>query len=89
MKRRYFLLFACGIAAVGLSGCSWWNGLTMRSQSPEEQPAEDTHAQLVGDFASATGVQPAHVEAVGLVTGLHGTGSDPTPSPNATPCWKR
>ena len=81
MKRRYFLLFACGIAAVGLGGCSWWNGLTMRSQSPEERPPEDTHARLISDFASATGMQPAHVEAVGLVTGLHGTGSDPTPSP--------
>ena len=77
MKRRYFLLFACGIATVGLSGCSWWNGLTMRSQSPEERPAEDTHARLIGDFASATGMQLARVEAVGLVTGLHGTGSDP------------
>jgi flagellar basal body P-ring protein FlgI len=80
MKRRYFLMVACGTAAAGLSGCSWWNGLTMRSQSPEERPAENTHARLVGDFASATGMQPAHVEAVGLVTGLHATGSDPTPS---------
>ncbi|MFZ1937420.1 MAG: flagellar basal body P-ring protein FlgI [Thermoguttaceae bacterium] len=76
MKRRYFLLVACGTAAVGLSGCSWWNNLTMRSQSPEERPPENTHARLVGDFASATGMQPAHAEAVGLVTGLHGTGSD-------------
>jgi flagellar basal body P-ring protein FlgI len=80
MKRRYFLLVACGIAAVGMSGCAWWNGLTMRSQSPEDKPAEDTHAHLVGDFASATNVQPAHVEAVAIVVGLHGTGSDPTPS---------
>ena len=39
MKRRYFLLLACGIATIGLGGCSWWNGLTMRSQSPEERPA--------------------------------------------------
>ena len=81
MKRRYFLLFTCGVATLGLGGCAWWNGLTMRSQSPEERPAEDTHARLIGDFASATGMQPARVEAVGLVTGLHGTGSDPTPSP--------
>ncbi len=81
MKRRYFLLCVCGAAAVGLGGCSWWNGLTMRSQSPEERPAEDTHARLIADFASATGMQQARVEAVGLVTGLHGTGSDPTPSP--------
>jgi flagellar basal body P-ring protein FlgI len=76
MKRRYFLLLACGIATVSLGGCAWWEGLTMRSQSPEERPAEDTHAKLVGDFASATGMQQACVEAVGLVTGLHGTGSD-------------
>jgi flagellar basal body P-ring protein FlgI len=81
MKRRYFLLVACSTAAVGLSGCSWWNGLTMRSQSPEERPPENTHARLISDFASATGMQLARVEAVGLVTGLHATGSDPTPSP--------
>ncbi len=80
MKRRYLLLFACGLAAVGLSGCSWWNGLTMRSQSPEAAPPENTHAKLISDFASATNVQLAHVETVGLVTGLHHTGSDPTPS---------
>ena len=36
----------------------------------EERPAEDTHARLIGDFASATGMQLAHVEAIGLVTGL-------------------
>ncbi len=81
MKRRYFLLFTCGIATLGLSGCAWWDGLTMRSQSPEEKPAEDTHARLVGDFASATGMQLARSEAIGMVTGLRGTGSDPTPSP--------
>jgi flagellar basal body P-ring protein FlgI len=81
MKRRYFLLLTCGIATIGLGGCAWWDGLTMRSQSPEELPPEDTHAHLIGDFASATGMQAARVEAVGLVTGLHGTGSDPTPSP--------
>ncbi len=36
---------------------------------------------LVGDLAVPFGLFPVKVEAVGLVTGLHGTGSDPEPSP--------
>ena len=62
-------------------GCSWFNGLTMRSQSPEEPEPDESHTRLVGDLAVPTGMQPVRVEAVGLVTGLHGTGSDPGPSP--------
>jgi flagellar basal body P-ring protein FlgI len=83
MRRRYFFLLASGIAIFALSGCSWWNGLTMRSQSPEDEEAapEEPNVHLIGDFASATGMQQTRIEAVGLVTGLHGTGSDPMPSP--------
>ena len=81
MKRRYFLLLASGTAIIGLGGCSWWNGLTMRSQSPEEPTLDESETRLIGDYASATGMQQTRVQAVGLVTGLHGTGSDPTPSP--------
>ena len=58
MKRRYFLLLASGAAAFSLSGCSWWNGLTMRSQSPEEPQPEESKVKLVGDFAVPTGMQP-------------------------------
>lgn len=80
MKRRHFLLVVCSIAAISLGGCSWFNGLTMRSQSPDPEP--DTQpAKLVGDLAVATGMHTVRVQAVGLVTGLHGTGSDPSPSP--------
>lgn len=65
-----------------VSGCSWFNGLTMRSQSPEEKPEEPTApVKFVGDIAAPTGLQPSLVNAVGLITGLHGTGSDPGPSP--------
>ena len=81
MKRRNILLVVSGAVVLGLSGCAWWNGLTMRSQSPEEAPAEESSTPLIADFASATGMQPTCVESVGLMVGLHGTGSDPTPSP--------
>ncbi len=37
--------------------------------------------KLVGDYAVPFGMHPVKVEAVGLVTGLPGTGSDPDPSP--------
>jgi flagellar basal body P-ring protein FlgI len=80
MKRLYYLLLASGIGVFGLSGCTWFNAMTMRSQSPEEP--EPTHrTQLVGDIAVPTGMQVTRVEAIGVVVGLHGTGSDPAPSP--------
>jgi len=81
MKRRHFLLLASSTAAIGLGGCSWFNG-TMRSQSPDEPVAEVSHSpRLVGDMAVPTGMHTVRIDAVGLVTGLHGTGSDPSPSP--------
>ena len=81
MKRRHFLLFASLAVPIGIGGCSWFNGATMRSQSPEEPQPAKPHTRLVGELVVPTGLQPARVEAVGLVTGLHGTGSDPGPSP--------
>jgi flagellar basal body P-ring protein FlgI len=53
----------------------------MRSQSPDEPEPEETQTKLVGDLAVPTGMHSVRIEAVGLVTGLHGTGSDPSPSP--------
>jgi flagellar basal body P-ring protein FlgI len=64
-----------------VSGCSWWEGNIMRSQSPDEGLPEKHESKLVGDFAVPFGLYPVRVEAVGLVTGLNGTGSDPSPSP--------
>ncbi len=81
MKRRQFLWIASSTAAMSLGGCSWFNG-TMRSQSPDEPVAEEIHSpRLVGDMAVPTGMHTVRIDAVGLVTGLHGTGSDPSPSP--------
>ncbi len=77
MKR--LALLWCGAAILG--GCSWFNGLTMRSQSPDDPEPEEPRVRLVGDIAVPTGMHLVRVEAVGLVTGLHGTGSDPGPSP--------
>lgn len=83
MKRRHFLILS---SAALLSGCStWhlppWNSHTVRSQSPEEPAADEGPARLVGDLAVPFGMFPVKVEAVGLISGLHGTGSDPEPSP--------
>jgi hypothetical protein len=74
--RRSLWLVSC---VVILCGCSTWDLHTVRSQAPEE-PESDSPPKLVGDLAVAYGMHPAKVEAVGLVTGLHGTGSDPEPS---------
>jgi flagellar basal body P-ring protein FlgI len=59
-------------------GCSGWNPLIRRSQSPDE--AGSSGAKLVGDLAVPYGMFPVNVESVGLVTRLPGTGSDPVPS---------
>lgn len=66
--------------AWALGGCSWWERITVRSQSPDEQPVEESSVRLVGDLAVPYAMFPVEVEAVGLVAGLHGTGSDPVPS---------
>ncbi len=65
------------VVLVALSGCA---SSFFRSQSPEpdvNMPA----TKLVGDYAVPFGMHPVKVEAVGLITGLPGTGSDPDPSP--------
>jgi flagellar basal body P-ring protein FlgI len=77
MKR--LILLCCGMAVVG--GCTWLDGLTMRSQSPDEPETDQQQIKLVGDLVVPAGMEFARVETVGLVTGLHGTGSDPSPSP--------
>jgi flagellar basal body P-ring protein FlgI len=79
MRRRYLLAW-CG--AVILGGCSSWDLHTVRSQTPDEPPAiSEEEARLVSDVAVPFGLFPEKVEAVGLVTGLRGKGSDPEPSP--------
>lgn len=70
------LLVPC--LAFALVGCA---ATSMRSQSPEEIDLEAASARLVGDVAVPDGMQPVQVEAVALVTGLTGTGSDPQPGP--------
>ncbi|MEN6556683.1 MAG: flagellar basal body P-ring protein FlgI [Thermoguttaceae bacterium] len=83
MRRRHFLLVASSLAMIGFGGCSWLDG-TMRSQSPDPIEAAElssSQAKLVGDLVVPTGLNPTRVDAVGLVTCLHGTGSDPNPSP--------
>jgi flagellar basal body P-ring protein FlgI len=55
--------------------------MTMRSQSPEETKPVEHETKLIGDLAVPFGLYPVRVEAVGLVSGLSGTGSDPAPSP--------
>jgi flagellar basal body P-ring protein FlgI len=77
MKRRPFLLLC---ATSLLAGCSSWN---LFSSSKPKEPGEtaDDQPHTVGDLAIPFGMFPVKLEAVGLVSGLHGTGSDPEPSP--------
>lgn len=71
-----------GLSAVLLlSGCSVWNPLSVRSQSPDPEETPTHSTRLVGDLAVPYGLHPIYVEAVGFVGGLKGTGCDPEPSP--------
>jgi len=69
----------CGVVLLG--GCAPWDLLGVSSTLPEELQPEQSEATLVGDLAVPFGMFPVKVEAVGLVAGLRGTGSDPHPSP--------
>ena len=50
-----------------------------KPKEPGDTPDDQPHK--VGDLAIPFGMFPVKLEAVGLVSGLHGTGSDPEPSP--------
>jgi flagellar basal body P-ring protein FlgI len=77
MKRRPFLLLC---ATSLLAGCSSWSLFSAnKSKTPSDTPEDQPHT--VGDLAIPFGMFPVKLEAVGLVSGLHGTGSDPEPSP--------
>ncbi|MEX0712012.1 MAG: flagellar basal body P-ring protein FlgI [Pirellulales bacterium] len=79
--RRHFLRSASAgmmAAALGAGGCT---SPAIRPQSPDEGDTAGSPVRLVGDLAVPFGMHPVRIEAVGLVTGLPGTGSDPGPSP--------
>lgn len=69
-------IFALLILAAGCTDA------VVRPQSPEEPATRETGTRLIGDVAVPFGTHYEKVEAVALVTGLKGTGSDPPPSPN-------
>ena len=77
MKRRPFLLLC---ASSLLAGCSTWS-LFSPSTSKVPSDSADDRPHTVGDLAVPYGMFPVKIEAVGLVSGLRGTGSDPEPSP--------
>jgi flagellar basal body P-ring protein FlgI len=80
--KGYWALLCWGVLL--LAGCSSWDWRALRSQSPEKDEEETassaTSTNLVGDLAAPFGTHPVRVEAVGLISGLPGTGSDPPPS---------
>jgi hypothetical protein len=80
MRRQYLLGSGFLGSLTVLAACSWLGNGIMRSQSPEEKEEKKPTGRLVGDIVAPFGLYPVRVEAVGLVTGLHGTGSDPGPS---------
>jgi flagellar basal body P-ring protein FlgI len=77
MKRCIFL-FLCANSL--LAGCSTWS-LFSSDKPKESNETPDDQPHTVGDLAVPFGMFPVKLEAVGLVSGLHGTGSDPEPSP--------
>ncbi|NOY30631.1 MAG: hypothetical protein GXP28_10825 [Planctomycetes bacterium] len=67
---------------IGLTVSAGCMGPILRQQSPGlalEEAASDT--TLIGDIAHPYGMGYIKLEAVGLITGLAGTGEDPPPSP--------
>jgi flagellar basal body P-ring protein FlgI len=75
MERRSALLLLC---LIPLAGCSSWN--LSKTAKTDDAEAKDAPERLVGDIAVPYGMDTVSIESVGLVTGLHGTGSDPEPS---------
>ncbi|NMC19152.1 MAG: hypothetical protein GYA33_01920, partial [Thermogutta sp.] len=71
-------------AIIGLPALVVWSGCSLWSRGDAARRLDDAtseKADIVGDLAVPYGLHPIPVEAIGLVTGLRGTGSDPLPSP--------
>ncbi|MFZ5831948.1 MAG: flagellar basal body P-ring protein FlgI [Planctomycetota bacterium] len=66
---------------VFLAGCSAFDNLSFRSQSPEEEDSQAKSPRVTGDLVVPYGMHPVRIEGISIVTGLNGTGSDPAPSP--------
>lgn len=67
------------LAVVFTSGCmSLWSGRSSDQPLPQEE--NESEIRLIGDMARPSGMRYAAVEAVSLVNGLKGTGSDPPPT---------
>jgi len=79
MKRQRLLVGAWSaiIGGIIVLGCS---GPIIRTQSPEIEPTVELDVPLVGQVARPYGMRYTKLEAVSLVMGLDGTGSDPAPS---------
>jgi flagellar basal body P-ring protein FlgI len=74
LNRRLFL-------ALGLSTCCGCATPLFRGQTPEPEVSEEKKLELVGDYTRPWGLNWVKLEAIGLVTNLDNTGSDPPPSP--------
>jgi len=74
----WLALFVAGLTV--LTGCM---GPILRQQSPGLAQGDDEASEttLIGNIAHPYGMGYIKLEAVGLVTGLAGTGEDPPPSP--------
>ncbi len=53
-------------------------------KEPEKTETPSPNSKLVADIAVPFGLYPVKIEAISIVTGLPGTGSDPAPSPQRT-----
>lgn len=75
LDRRLFL-------TLGLSTCCGCAMPLFRGQTPDVEPisSDEKQLELVGDYARPWGLNWVKLEAVGLVTNLDNTGSDPPPS---------
>jgi hypothetical protein len=66
---------------IAFAGCSPLDVLPTHWRNLGEEASAEKPTQLVGELTVPFGMFPVRVEAVTLVTGLQGTGSDPPPSP--------
>jgi flagellar basal body P-ring protein FlgI len=76
--RRFQIWTIVALSAL-LCGCSWFGNKNVRSQSPDTKD-EQKKKRLIADYAVPYGLYPVRIESIGFVSGLNGTGSDPSPS---------
>ena len=86
-RQLLLVILAVSFLPASFVGCG---NVIRRGQSPDNSLvkfADDkSDTKFIGDITGIRGIRPEQIEGIGLVVGLEGTGSEPSPSEQKNTC---